>query len=395
MPVSPANALISSLSRWFQREPVVGVAAFGKSGVVNGHQAVAGDSTKGIVETARCLYYEGALPNCPAWASQLASQERLLARFAIRWARRRTFICVLSPVAEGGSPLPGFAPFISCVEMDASRVLNLMEKAASGLRSLEAQLLTARPETWPDILTPLRASLTAAVEAGDASRSAEAQLGEAAAIAGAGLAPLGADLGIWVRSLAEELGLPLSPPDGRGSRRELIVTGCRVADAPRLSADPLGDLRTWAAVLDSAGVGGAERWLITGPGMAAVRILVGQPRARFFDMLWQTNERAGVGPTPIAGSRSATLRESIAAWLGAVGLWNDEIGQRLDVAPSTLEPTSGPDELPAAAESVEGCASEDVSNGDAAPAGDVTGDDSPPIDEAADVGGIDTTPQSD
>lgn len=350
MPVSPANALFSSISRWFQREPPVAVAAFGKSGVVNGHQDVAGDATSGMLETARILYYGGALSNCPGWEATLAGREHVLARYVLRWTRQRTFICLLSPVAEGGATVTAFAPFISCVEVDAAVGLDVITRAIRGLQEVESSLLVARPERWSEVLAPVRAALTTFADVGTAKPiPVEARMDRAVEATKEGLRGLGSELGVWARSLAEELRLPMAVPSPQESRRDAPVAASRSADAPRLSVDAASDARTWSAFLDAAGLSGSERWVITGPATGSVRILTGRPRDREFEVLWRSKAAADAVPIPIAGSRSDTTRELSVRWLQSVGLWSDDFNARLDefdrasLVPQGIGPSLAPE----------------------------------------------------
>lgn len=319
----PPRALLHSISRWFQRDPVVAVGAFGKSGVVNGHQEVAGDATSGMVETARILYYDGALPNCARWEADLAGQDRVLSKYVLRWAGGRGFFCVVSPVAEGGATEAAFAPFVSCVEMDSTFGLDLVATSIAGLEEAQPSLLASPPARWPEILAPLRATLSKAV--GDfGQRTPEERHRQLLSALQMGLSPLGNQLVPWLGSLAEELKLPLTLPGSPPPRGGPTVVS-RFADAPRLTSDALADGKTWSALLESVGFGHVERWLICDPNVHSVRIFVGRPRDRDFSVLWRSTDAAGEHPTPIAGSRSNMLRAPLTAWLHGAGLWNEAV----------------------------------------------------------------------
>ena len=313
MPVK--NSLMSTIGGWFSREPSVpvAVAVFGKSAVVNGHQDLAGDATKSLLEFARTSYYEGALPNCSGWEADLRDADRILATHLVRWSGGRLTVARVAAVAEGGATTKAFAPMISCVEVDGAHGVELMPAIDEALAGIEQPLLDARPENWASILAPVRSSL---LERLQRSASKVPSRSESDAVATEHLARLGESATAWAESLAEELNLEM--PSAAGASRvasKPATLGCRIAEAPRTCGDISSDLRGWTAFLCTAAPGLSEWWMFGGESLASIRVVIGHPRDRDFTCLWRSRESAGLVPQPLPESGRARVIERTSIWL--------------------------------------------------------------------------------
>lgn len=321
------NSILTTIGSWFAREPAVpvAVAAFGKSAVVNGHQDLAGDPTKSLLEFARITYYEGALPNCTAWESQLRDSERVLANHIVRWCDGRLTVARVSAVAEGGATTKAFAPMLSCAEVDGDLGLAALARIDESLAAVEPSLLDARPDKWASLLAPVRAAILedvtrqapAARSPGGAGDSVGAALSAASA---AFLARLGDVSSAWTESLAEELDLAMSfgapVASGRsGSRSGAATVRSRQTDAPRTGADVLIDLKGWGTFLRATGPNHPEWWLFGGEGVSSIHIVVGRPHERDFACLWRSPEAANRLPEPLPASGRGRAAERTRSWL--------------------------------------------------------------------------------
>lgn len=310
------HSLISRIGGWFSREPSlpVAVAVFGKSAVVNGHQDLAGDATKSLLEFARATYYEGALPNCTAWEADLRGGERVLATHLVRWSNGRLTVARVAAVAEGGATTKAFAPMIACVEIDGASGIAMMPAIDQALRSVEQSLLDARPETWGAVLAPVRSSLREQLQRLVAKASSQPEFD---AVLAGHLARLGDLAKAWTESLAEELDLEMSIGGGGAARSASKGTGlrCRTAEVPRAGADIATDLRGWSAFLSAASPGLSEWWMIGGEQIASIRVVIGRPREREFAALWRSQESAALIPQPLSDSGRARVIERSGTWL--------------------------------------------------------------------------------
>jgi hypothetical protein len=329
------NSLISTIGGWLSREPAmpVAVAAFGKSAVVNGHQDLAGDPTKSLLEFARTTYYEGALPNCTTWEGELRNADRVLATHVVRWSGGRLTVARVAAVAEGGATTKAFAPMITCVEVDGRVGIAMMPAIDEALASVEQSLLDARPEKWAVILAPVRAALLERMQR--TASHAPAASDAVDAVASEHLARLGESAKVWTESLAEELNLEM--PSGGASARvasKVAALGCRTAEAPRTGAGIALDLCGWSAFLRVASPALSEWWLLGGEPIASVRIVAGHPRDREFSLLWRSREAAAQPPQPLPDAGRSRVMERTGTWLRA---------RAIDPKPTAImvDPTSG------------------------------------------------------
>jgi len=323
------RTLLSRIGSWFSREPVVAVAAFGKCSAANGHQDVSGHATRGMLETARALYYDGALPNCRAWEEELRDTDRVLARTVLRWTEERVFLCRLASVGEGGTVTRAFAPLVACVEIEAGLALPLMSTAFRALSSVESELGSASPQRWSAILKPIEDMLAGEAERARAlgvSKTCPQGVDELSAI----IAELGPGATTWVASLAEELNLPFHA-SREAQRKSVALAGARSADVPRLrvrsglsavaSGDGVeSDVRIWAGVVAAGGVVGGEFWILADDDMNALHLVSGAARDRELRLLWSSRQAAEANPAPLG--RAATLRAlgRVEAWCASRGL---------------------------------------------------------------------------
>jgi hypothetical protein len=316
------NSIFATIGNWFSREPVVpvAVAAFGKSAVVNGHQDLAGDATKSLLEFARMTYYEGALPNCTAWEAQLRDAERVLTTHIVRWCEGRLTVARISAVAEGGATEKAFAPMVTCAEVDGAFGLRALPLIDAALEGVATSLLSARPDTWASILAPTRAAL---LEEFGRTASRTASGGHemsSSAVLPPFLARLGSTSAAWVESLAEELDLEMpatasSTPPPLPPRGGAIAVRSRRTDAPRTGVDLATDLRGWGSFLRASGPNHPEWWLFGGSDVQSIHVVVGRPHERDFAMLWRSVEQASAVPEPLPESGRARVLVRTGTWI--------------------------------------------------------------------------------
>jgi len=314
------NSIFATIGNWFSREPAVpvAVAAFGKSAVVNGHQDLAGDATKSLLEFARIAYYEGALPNCTAWETELRGEERVPATHIVRWSEGRITVARVSAVAEGGATEMAFAPMLACVEVDGAFGLDALPLIDGLLEGVQGALLGALPTQWAPILAPVRAAL--AEESARRSAGAGKPVADAA-FAAEHLARLGDASAAWTESLAEELDLEMSAIQSSprpASRGAVATIRSRKTDAPRTGLGIVSELQGWGSFLRSAAPGQPEWWLLGGERVASVHVVLGRAHERDFAGLWRSEAAAAAVPQPLPESGRARVTDRTGTWIARV-----------------------------------------------------------------------------
>jgi hypothetical protein len=314
------SSIFATIGNWFAREPAVpvAVAAFGKSAVVNGHQDLAGDATRSLLEFARIAYYEGALPNCTGWEAQLRGGERVLATHLVRWSDGRITIARVSAVAEGGATEKAFAPMLTCAEVDGAFGLDALPMVDALLEGVEGALLGAPPTQWASILAPVRASL--------AEERARRSVGSPkvvtdAAFAAAHLARLGDGAAAWAESLAEELDLEMSAiqtPAKPAPRGGAAPARSRQTDAPRTGVGIVAELQGWGSFLRSAAPSQSEWWMLGGERIAFVHLVLGRAHERDFAGLWRNEAAAAAIPQPLPEGGRARATDRTGTWIARV-----------------------------------------------------------------------------
>lgn len=313
-------SMFSALRGLFAREPAVAAAVFGKSAVVNGHQELAGDATKSLLQFARLTYYEGALPNCSAWEAELRDAERVLSSHLLRWSGGRLTIARVSAVAEGGAVTKAFAPMISCAEVEGLRGLLELPSIDAELAQVEQRLLDARPDHWAATLVPVRAAVQALVDR-TAVRSPSALEAELGSLAREQVDRLGAEPSVWIESLAEELNLAMpgtATPVRGGVGFRSGVQGSRTTALPRTGVEIAVELRGWASLLRDAAPEQSEFWLFGSEDSESVRVVMGPARERDFACLWRARAVAATRPEPLPETGRERVRARAAAWLSRV-----------------------------------------------------------------------------